>query len=72
MATVWNGTEAEGRALIEAISHNCACEHLPMGALKTVCTAHEAFARDQDWLNRLLYVYRIRDRFIAKEFAVDG
>ena len=67
VATIWPGTEAEGAALIQAIGHNCACEGGMMGAPTKKCAAHEAFVNDQAWLNRLVFLYRIRDRLIEAE-----
>lgn len=51
---VWHGSQAEASALIDALSHNCACEYGVMGGRKTTCAAHEAFVTDQRFLDGVL------------------
>lgn len=64
---VWNGTHAEGQALIEAIAHNCQCEFGIMGVRKTTCPPHESFSHSQRWLDGLLVAFHRREDLWREE-----
>lgn len=68
-APVWHGTDEEAGDLLSAVSHNCACQYDDEGLQQTVCTAHEALAHDQVWLDRMLYARRMCARFASEEFT---
>lgn len=64
---IWHGTQQEGTELITALEKNCECERNLMGLRTKTCPAHEAFANDQQWLDRLLFLRRIRDKLNREE-----
>jgi len=65
MTAIWHGTQQEGMELVTAIAHNCTCETAPV--VKR-CAAHEAFTHNQQWLDRLVFMRRIRDRLNREEY----
>jgi hypothetical protein len=65
----WNGTRQELDRLRAAIELNCGCAQAPPPAGPT-CPAH-ALLMGQATLDHLLFVYRTRTRFIAREFRPD-
>jgi hypothetical protein len=65
----WNGTRQELDRLRAAIELNCGCAQAPPPAGPT-CPAH-ALLLGQATLDHLLFVYRTRTRFIAREFRPD-
>ncbi len=71
MATLptWHGTDEESGDLLNAVRHSCACKYDPEGQLESICTAHDALAHDQGFLDRLLFARRMRGRWIYEEFA---
>lgn len=66
---VWHGTDEEAGDLLKAVSHSCACKYDMAGARIHTCTAHEALAHDQVWLDRMLYARRMCARFASEEFT---
>jgi hypothetical protein len=67
---VWNGTEAESRALLAAIARYCACQFADNGALTVACPSHDALVRNQRFLDGLLFGRRIGQRFIREEWQM--
>jgi hypothetical protein len=65
---VWNGTEAESRALLAAIARYCACQFADNGALAAACPSHDALVRNQRFLDGLLFGRRIGQRLIQEEW----
>jgi hypothetical protein len=59
----WNGTPQELERLRRAIEQNCGCARPP----GPTCPAHALLTR-QATLDHLLFVYRTRARFVAREF----
>ena len=70
--TIWYGTEAESRALLEAINRNCTCEYRATGAIARACMPHEAITRSQRFLDGLLFARRIAQRLVAEEWHTDA
>ena len=66
--TVWNGSEAEARALLAAVARYCACQIADTGAVTTPCAAHDALVSSQRFLDGLLFGRRIASRLIAEEW----
>jgi hypothetical protein len=66
--TVWNGTEAESRDLLNSIGRHCACEYAASGARTGICAPHDALVRSQRFLDGLLFARRMRTRFIVAEW----
>jgi hypothetical protein len=64
----WNGTPQELDRLRAAIESNCGCAQAPPAG--PTCAAH-ALLLGQATLDHLLFVYRTRSRFIAREFQPD-
>lgn len=60
----WQGTDAEYARLYDAVVRNCECAAKQQ--LHT-CAAH-VMLEDQSVLDRLLWVFRTRGTFIAREF----
>jgi hypothetical protein len=68
MASVtWQGTEREFARLLEAVDNNCDCVAGMFGLPPKLCAAH-ALLKQQNTLDHLLYVYRMRKMFITREF----
>jgi hypothetical protein len=65
----WNGTPQELERLCQAIELNCGCARPPRVPGPT-CPAHALLTR-QATLDHLLFVYRTRTRFVAREFQLD-
>ena len=65
----WNGTPQELERLCRAIELNCGCARPPQAPGPT-CPAH-ALLLGQAILDHLLFVYRTRTRFVAREFQPD-
>jgi NAD(P)-dependent dehydrogenase (short-subunit alcohol dehydrogenase family) len=66
---VWNGTQEESFALVNAIARNCACEFGAMGVRVSTCAPHRMLTEDQRALNGLLFVRRVVDRLMREEFS---
>lgn len=75
-----HGDQLETQALIEAVTHNCACPQ--KGVTKydnngraiyepPVCGAHLALAGDQKFLDALLFERRDRQRLTSEEFKTE-
>ena len=60
----WQGTDDEFTRLYNAVINNCECLS---GAPGYCCGAH-AMLGDQVVLDRLLWVFRTRGMFLAREF----
>jgi len=67
---VWKGTSIEGQALITALGNNCACEFGVMGVRKTTCSAHDAFAHEQRFLDGLLNGLHLRADLMREEWLL--
>jgi hypothetical protein len=65
----WHGTPQELARLRQAVEQNCACARPPRAPGPT-CPAHALLTR-QATLDHLLFVYRTRTRFLAREFQRD-
>jgi hypothetical protein len=65
----WNGTRLELERLRRAVDLNCGCARPPQ-APGPACPAHTLFTC-QTTLNHLLFVYRTRTHFVAREFQSD-
>ena len=66
MIQQWNGTTQELEQLRQAVELNCACARPPQAPGPT-CPAHTLLTR-QTTLDHLLFVYRSRSHFLAREF----
>jgi len=56
---IWHGTGSEAEALMEALAHNCSCEHDAQGQRIRVCAGHAALVHDQRFMDGLVYARRI-------------
>ena len=65
---IWHGTGAEGRALADAINHNCSCQYDAAGARIQTCAPHSMLAGDQKSLDALVFVYRTRRWYVEGEY----
>jgi hypothetical protein len=65
----WNGTPQELERLRRAIEPNCGCARPPQAPGPT-CPAHALLTR-QTTLDHLLFVYRTRTYFLARELQPD-
>jgi hypothetical protein len=65
----WNGTHRELQHLRAAIERHCACVRPPEPPGPT-CPAH-ALLTCQATLDHLLFVYRTRAHYLAREFQAD-
>jgi hypothetical protein len=65
----WNGTSQELERLCQAIERHCDCVRPPQPPGPT-CPAHTLLTRRAS-LDHLLFVYRTRSRFLAREFQPD-
>ena len=66
MIQQWNGTAQELEQLRHAVELNCACARPPQ-APRPTCPAHTLLT-SQTTLDHLLFVYRSRSHFLAREF----
>ena len=66
MIQQWNGTTQELEQLRQAVELNCACARAPQAPGPT-CPAHTLLT-SQATLDHLLFVYRSRSHFLAREF----
>lgn len=67
--TTWHGTRKEHSALLAALQNNCGCSYGPMGErVGSPRAPHKALFEDQQWLNRMLFVRRLRARLKHEEF----
>ena len=66
-AATWQGTHEELARLERAVAHNCDCASGMLGLPPLTCAAHLMLG-DQTTLDHLLYVYRTRRVFMAREF----
>jgi hypothetical protein len=67
----WHGTARELQRLEAVVQANCSCEGGGRREEFGLCAPHRLF-RQQRVLDRLLFVRRIRDQFISREFTTDG
>jgi len=65
----WNGTPQESKRLREAVELNCGCARPPQ-VPGPMCAAHALLTR-QTTLDHVLFVYRTRTHFLAREFQPD-
>jgi hypothetical protein len=65
----WNGTRQELLRLREAIERHCGCARPPRPP-GPACPAHAVLTR-QATLDHLLFVYRTRAHYLAREFQLD-
>ena len=65
----WNGTPQELIQLWQAVERHCGCARPPQPPAPT-CPAH-ALLTHQATLDHLLFVYRTRGHFLAREFQPD-
>ena len=66
---VWNGTQEESFALVNAIARNCTCEFGLMGVRLSTCAPHRMLTEDQRALNGLLFARKMLDRLLREEFS---
>jgi hypothetical protein len=66
-STEWHGTSTELRLLVACLNRNCACER----DSGTLCAHHRALRFEQAFLDRLVFVRRIRERFVCEEWLVE-
>ena len=66
---VWNGTQEESLALVNAIARNCTCEFGLMGVRLSTCAPHRMLTEDQRALNGLLFARKMVDRLLREEFS---
>jgi hypothetical protein len=66
MIQQWNGSAEELEQLRHAVGLNCACARPPQAPGPT-CPAHTLLT-SQTTLDHLLFVYRSRSHFLAREF----
>ena len=66
---VWNGTQEESFALVNAIARNCTCEFGLMGVRLSTCAPHRMLTEDQRALNGLLFARKMVDRLLREEFS---
>ena len=69
--TVWPGTPAERQRLLASVARNCACDTEPVTPRPTLCSVHRAVVFDQSFLDRLIYVRRMRERLLCEEWLID-
>jgi hypothetical protein len=67
---VWHGTADELERLQKATQIHCNCERNARGAWVNQCGGHRLLGQ-QRLLDRLLFVRRMRDQFITREFVAD-
>jgi hypothetical protein len=65
-AVTWHGTPRELSRLQHAVMEHCDCVAGMFGLPPIRCAGHEML-RDQNMLDHLLYVYRMRKIFIRRE-----
>ena len=66
---VWNGTQEESFALVNAIARNCTCEFGLLGVRLSTCAPHRMLTEDQRALNGLLFARKMLDRLLREEFS---
>jgi hypothetical protein len=66
-SATWQGTDRELARLRRAIARNCDCAVAMEDVPPQCCSVHAMLTRQRS-LDRLLYVYRTRRVFIAREF----
>ena len=67
-APIWHGTDVEASELLRALAQNCECTFDDSsGARTSTCPAHALFASSQEWLDRLLFLRRLRDKLNREE-----
>lgn len=67
---IWHGTQAESRALLQAIARNCGCEYGLMGMRRrSTCGAHRMLTEEQRALDGLLFARRVAHRLRREEFS---
>lgn len=68
----FHGTQTESRDLSDAFARYCACTFdESSGARTSVCVGHQALVGDQDFLNRVLFYRRMRERLKREEWLID-
>jgi hypothetical protein len=65
---IWHGTDLEQSEFLAAITHNCTCVVDEQKKTKTVCAPHEAMVHNQDFLNKMLFMRRMRGRLLKEEY----
>jgi hypothetical protein len=66
-AATWRGTDREYERLQRTVARNCECVSGMLGLPPLTCAPHQIL-ENQTILDHLLYVYRTRRVFIAREF----
>lgn len=66
---IFNGTNEEKHALIQALNSHCQCEIL-LGMRKSTCSVHKMLINDQRALNGLLMSRRRAPELILQEFLL--
>lgn len=65
----WHGTPTESLDLVNAVTHNCACDFSLVGVRLSLCEAHRMLIEDQRALDGLLFARRMAGRLRAEELA---
>ena len=70
-ATTWHGKQREFARLQRAVGEHCDCLDGVFATAPRRCSAHDLLT-DQSTLDHLLYVYRMRNLFIKREFSYES
>lgn len=65
----WHGSKQEALDLVDAVTHNCACEFSLAGVRLALCESHRMLVEDQRALDGLLFVRRMADRLRLQELT---
>ncbi|MBV9597977.1 MAG: hypothetical protein JOZ87_14035 [Chloroflexi bacterium] len=67
---IWNGTQQEALALVNALSQHCTCEFGATGARLSTCPVHRMLLEEQRTLDGLLFARHLAERLRREEFCV--
>lgn len=65
--TDWHGTNEERDEFLAALNRNCLCKTDEFGAVNEMCAVHTALLHDQQWLDRMVFFRRLRDKLKTEE-----